>query len=70
MLTSKICREHSAKCVQTANSLPPGPQREMFQDMALRWTILAAKIKSAEELDQTTKTDAASSRVDAKRKAL
>jgi hypothetical protein len=42
----------------------------MFQDMALRWTILAAKIKSAEELDQTTKTDAASSRVDAKRKAL
>jgi len=58
MLTSEICREHSAKCVQTANSLPPGPQREMFQDMALRWTMLAAKIESA-ELDQITKTDAA-----------
>ena len=53
MLTSKICREHSAKCVQTANSLPPSPQRQMFLDMAHTWNVLAAKIDSGEALDQT-----------------
>jgi hypothetical protein len=57
MLTSRICREHSAKCIQTANSLPPGPQREMFLDMAHRWTVLAAKIEN-EELDQVAEAEA------------
>ena len=54
MLTSIVCREHSAKCVQTANLLPPSLQREMFLHMARTWNELAAKIESAvEELDQT-----------------
>ena len=52
MLTSRICREHSAKCIQTANSLPAGAQREMFLDMANTWIVLAAKIENAEALDQ------------------
>ena len=57
MLTAKICREHSAKCVQTANSLPPGSQREMFLDMAHSWTLLAAKIETTEVLDQAVEAD-------------
>jgi len=57
MLTSRICREHSGKCIQTANSLPPGAQREMFLDMANTWIVLAAKIENAEVLDQTDEMD-------------
>jgi len=57
MLTSRICREHSAKCIHTANSLPPGPQREMFLDMAHSWTLLAAKIENTEVLDQAVEAD-------------
>ena len=53
MLTSRMCREHSGKCIQTANSLPPGAQRQMFLDMAHTWIVLAAKIENAVALDQT-----------------
>jgi len=53
MLTARICRKHSAKCIQTANSLPAGAQREMFLDMANTWIVLAAKIENAEALDHT-----------------
>ena len=30
MLNSKICRQHAAKCIETAEAIPPGAQREMF----------------------------------------
>jgi hypothetical protein len=50
MLNSKICREHAAKCIETAKALPPGAQREMFFDMAKRWTDLAINIESSEAL--------------------
>jgi hypothetical protein len=46
MLNSKICRQHAAKCIETA----PGAQREMFFDMAKRWTDLAINIESSEAL--------------------
>jgi hypothetical protein len=48
MLNSKICREHAAKCIETAEAIPPGAQREMFFDMAKRWTDLAINIESRE----------------------
>jgi hypothetical protein len=55
MLTSKICTEHAIKCVQTAEAFPPGAQREMFFDMAKRWTDLAINIKGSEALaDQSS----------------
>jgi hypothetical protein len=50
MLTSKICREHASKCIETAETIPPGAQREMFLDMAKRWTDLAINIESSEAL--------------------
>ena len=55
MLTSKICRDHASKCIQTAEAFPPGAQREMFFDMAKRWTDLAINIKGSEALaDQSS----------------
>ena len=50
LLNSKICRQHAAKCIETAEAIPPGPQREMFFDMAKRWTDLAINIESSEAL--------------------
>ena len=50
MLTSKICREHASKCIRTAETIPRGAQREMFLDMAKRWTDLAINIESSEAL--------------------
>ena len=50
MLNSKICRQHAAKCIETAETIPPGAQREMFFDMAKRWTDLAINIESSEAL--------------------
>ena len=50
MLTSKICREQASKCIETAETIPPGAQREMFFDMANRWTDLAINIESSEAL--------------------
>ena len=50
MLTSKICREHASKCIETAETLAPGAHREMFFDMARRWTDLAINIESSEAL--------------------
>src|SRR4029077_5793655 len=54
MLNSKICRQHAAKCIETAESIPPGAQREMFFDMAKRWTDLAINIESSEALADLT----------------
>ena len=48
MLTSKTCRGHAARCIQTAETLAPGAQREIFFDMAKRWTDLAVSIESSE----------------------
>src|SRR6476661_53258 len=50
MFNSKICRRHAAKCIETAESIPPRAQREMFFDMAKRWTDLAINIESSEAL--------------------
>ena len=50
MLTSKICGEHAYKCIQTAETIPPGAQREMFFDMAKQWTDLAINIEGSEAL--------------------
>jgi hypothetical protein len=50
MLTSKICRDHASKCIETAETIPPGAQREMFFDMAKQWTHLAINIESSEAL--------------------
>ena len=50
MLTSKICRDHAYKCIQTAETIPPGAQREMFFDMAKQWTDLAINIEGSEAL--------------------
>jgi hypothetical protein len=50
MLTSKICRDHASKCIQTAEAFPPGAQREKFFGMAKHWTDLAINIESSEAL--------------------
>ena len=55
MLTSKICRDHAYKCIQTAETIPPGAQREMFFDVAKQWTDLAINIEGSEALaDQSS----------------
>ena len=48
MLTSAICREHASKCVQTAEKLPPGAQRQMLLDLADSWKSLASDLESSE----------------------
>jgi hypothetical protein len=48
MLNSKTCREHASKCTQTAESFPPGEQRQKFLDMAEDWTRLGASIEDLE----------------------
>jgi hypothetical protein len=48
MLNSKTCREHASKCTQTAETFPPGEQRQKFLDMAADWTRLAASIEDLE----------------------
>ena len=50
MLTSKICRDHASKCRGVSETIPRGAQREMFFDMAKRWTDLAINIESSEAL--------------------
>jgi hypothetical protein len=50
MLTSKVCCEHASKCIETAKTLPPGAQREMFLVMATQWADMAARIESSEAL--------------------
>jgi hypothetical protein len=50
MLNSKICRQHAAKCIETAETIPQGAQREMFFGMAKRWTDLAISIECSEAL--------------------
>ena len=50
MLTSKICTEHAANAFETAETIPPGAQREMFLDMAKQWTDLAINIEGTEAL--------------------
>ena len=48
MLNPKTCREHASKCTQTAETFPPGAQRQKFLDMAEDWTRLAASIEELE----------------------
>jgi len=48
MLDPKTCREHASKCTQTAETFPPGEQRQKFLDMATDWTRLAASIEDLE----------------------
>jgi hypothetical protein len=48
MFTPKICREHASKCIQTAESFPPGGQRQKFLAMAEHWANLAADIENLE----------------------
>jgi hypothetical protein len=48
MLNPKTCREHASKCTQTAETFPPGEQRQKFLEMAADWTRLAV---SVEDLD-------------------
>ena len=42
--------EHAIKCIQTAETFPPGAQREKFFDMAKQWTDLAINIEGSEAL--------------------
>jgi hypothetical protein len=42
------CREHAWKCIQTAETFPPGEQRQKFVAMAEHWTNLAADVESLE----------------------
>ena len=53
MLISKTCREHASKCIETAKTLPPRAQREMYLDMATQWADIAARIEGAEALADT-----------------
>ena len=48
MLNPKICREHASKCMQTAETFPPGEHRQKFLDMAEDWTRLAASVEGLE----------------------
>jgi hypothetical protein len=48
MFNPKTCREHASKCTQTAETFPPGEQRQKFLDMAEDWTRLAASIEDLE----------------------
>jgi hypothetical protein len=57
MLTPKICRKHAAKCVQVAESLPRGNQRDMFLDMAKQWIVHAEKIESWEAVNERKAED-------------
>jgi hypothetical protein len=46
MLNSKICRQHAAKCIETAEAIPPGAQREMFFDMASAGPSLQSTLRA------------------------
>jgi hypothetical protein len=48
MLNPKTCREHASKCTQTAETFPPGEQRQKFLDMAADWMRLAASVEDLE----------------------
>jgi hypothetical protein len=48
MLNPKTCREHASKCTQTAETFPPGEQRQKFLEMAADWTTLAASVEDLE----------------------
>jgi hypothetical protein len=48
MLNPKICREQASKCTQTAETFPPGEQRQRFLDMAEDWTRLADSVEGLE----------------------
>ena len=48
MLNPKTCREHASKCTQTAETFPPGEQRQKFLDMAEDWTRLANSVEGLE----------------------
>lgn len=48
MLNPKTCREHASKCTQTAETFPPGEQRQKFLDMAEDWTRLADSVEGLE----------------------
>jgi len=52
MPSPKICREHAATCVQVAESLPLGNQRDMFLDMAQQWIAHAEKVESWEAVNE------------------
>jgi hypothetical protein len=57
MPNPEICREHAAKCVQVAQSLPPGNQRDMFLDMAKQWIVHAEKVESWEAVNEQKADD-------------
>ena len=40
--------EHASKCTQTAETFPPGEQRQKFLDMAEDWTRLANSVEGLE----------------------
>ena len=72
MFTPKICREHARKCIQTAETFPPGEQRQKFVAMAEHWTTLAADVESleaqlAKEPASTNEPYRFGSRIDAQR---
>ena len=48
MPTPKTCREHAWKCIRTAETFPPGDQRQGFLAMAEHWANLAADMESLE----------------------
>ena len=50
MLNQTICREHASKCIETAKTLPPGAQHEMFLVMATQWADVSARIEGSEAL--------------------
>jgi hypothetical protein len=73
MLNPKTCREHASKCTQTAETFPPGEQRQKFLNMAEDWMRLAVSIESLEaSLSQPPANDASEpyrfgSRIEAQR---
>jgi hypothetical protein len=50
MLSPKTCREHAEKCVRLAESLPEGRSRQLFAELAERWTKRAADLEKCQSV--------------------
>jgi hypothetical protein len=52
MQNPKDCRGHAMKCSRLAGSLPEGPARQLFAEMAATWMRKAIEAENAPVLDQ------------------
>jgi hypothetical protein len=48
ILSPKTCGEHAEKCMRLAESLPEGRSRQLFAELAERWTKRAADLEKCQ----------------------